>query len=110
VRTRHRGPRLAPDQAVILEIVIPGNPVSGNHAKMPTGHGRQVRAPESRAYDRRIASIALAAVTTARWKMPDFVCCDVTNPDRIEWPEKSPTAAHRRARPARQPDRTVPVR
>jgi hypothetical protein len=45
---------------------------------MPTGHGRQVRRPESRAYDRRIASIALAAVTIARWKMPDFVCCRVT--------------------------------
>jgi Holliday junction resolvase RusA-like endonuclease len=39
---------------------------------------RQVRTPESRAYDQRIASIALAAVTIARWKMPDHVCVDVT--------------------------------
>ena len=61
----------------VLEIVIPGNPVSGNHAKMPIGRGRQVRTPAARDYDMRIASIALASVILAKWKMPDYVCVDV---------------------------------
>ena len=61
----------------VLEIVIPGNPVSGNHAKMPIGRGRQVRTPASREYDMRISSIALASVILAKWKMPDYVCVDV---------------------------------
>jgi Holliday junction resolvase RusA-like endonuclease len=63
--------------SAVLEIIIPGRPVSGNHAKVPTENGRQVRSKESREYDARIASIAKAAVVSAGWVMPDYVNVDV---------------------------------
>jgi Holliday junction resolvase RusA-like endonuclease len=63
---------------MILEIIIPGRPISGNHSKVPTEHGSQVRSKESREYDARIASIAKAAVVSAGWKMPDYVRVDMT--------------------------------
>jgi Holliday junction resolvase RusA-like endonuclease len=63
--------------SAILEIVIPGKPISGNHAKVPTENGRQVRSKESREYDKRIASIAKAAVIAAGWVMPDYVRVDM---------------------------------
>jgi Holliday junction resolvase RusA-like endonuclease len=61
----------------VLEIIIPGKPISGNHAKVPTENGRQVRSKDSREYDARIASIAKAAVVAAGWVMPDYVNVDV---------------------------------
>jgi Holliday junction resolvase RusA-like endonuclease len=64
-------------RAVTLQIVIPGLPQSGNHAKVSNGHGGQVRTEASREYDRRIVSIAKAAVVIARWKIPDYVRVDM---------------------------------
>jgi Holliday junction resolvase RusA-like endonuclease len=63
--------------AAVLEIIIPGKPISGNHAKVPTENGAQVRSEKSREYDKRIVSIAKAAVVSSGWTMPDYVKVDV---------------------------------
>ena len=69
----------------MLQIVIPGKPMSGNHAKTPQVIGRtasgkprfrNVRTAEARLYDERVASIGKAAAAIARWKIPDYVRCD----------------------------------
>jgi Holliday junction resolvase RusA-like endonuclease len=62
---------------MILELIIPGRPISGNHAKVPTENGRQVRSKESREYDARIASIAKAAVVSTGWVMSDYANVDI---------------------------------
>ncbi len=70
---------------MILQIIIPGKPVSGNHAKTPQVVGtmpngkprvRQVRTAEARRYDERIQRVALAAAAVARWQIPDYVRVD----------------------------------
>lgn len=68
-----------------LQIIIPGKPVSGNHAKTPQVIGttptgkprvRMVRTAVARAYDERIQRVALAATAVARWIIPDYVRVD----------------------------------
>jgi Holliday junction resolvase RusA-like endonuclease len=69
-----------------LELIFPGKPMSGNHSQPPLRGGRtpkgaprfrNVRTAEARKADERIERIALAATLSARWKMPDYVRCDV---------------------------------
>jgi Holliday junction resolvase RusA-like endonuclease len=71
---------------VILEIIVRGKPVSGNHATMPQVCGRtpqgapiirNIRTAESRVFDDKVSTIALAATLGIGWKIPDYVRCDV---------------------------------
>jgi hypothetical protein len=71
---------------VMLQLVIPGIPVSGNHEKTPIivgktarGTPRFVNVPtsEANAFEQRVRTIAFAGVALARWKIPDYCRVDV---------------------------------